>query len=122
KVQPVARSVMESEDKNVSIITETIAGVHVVKAFATEKQEIEKYASNCDTFKQRVLKRIRLFADFNPVIRSIAQASYLMLFLAAGVLTIRGHLGPGDFLILGGAMSAILNRLQGVATINEQYQ
>ncbi len=122
RVQPVARSVMESEDKNVSIITETIAGVHVVKAFATEKQEIEKYAGNCDTFKQRVLKRIRLFADFNPVIRSIAQASYLMLFLAAGVLTIKGVLGPGDFLILGGAMSAILNRLQAVATINEQYQ
>src|SRR5207249_7374068 len=34
KVQPVARSVMEAEDRNVSLITETIAGVHVVKAFA----------------------------------------------------------------------------------------
>src|SRR5262245_48217001 len=85
KVQPVACSVMESEDKNVSIITETIAGVHVVKAFATEKQEMNKYGVNCDTFKQRVLRRIRLFADFNPVIRSIAQGSYLMLFLVAGV-------------------------------------
>jgi ABC-type multidrug transport system fused ATPase/permease subunit len=122
KVQPVAKSVMEAEDRNVSIITESIAGVHVIKAFATERQEIAKYGANCDTFKERVLTRIRLFADFNPVIRSIAQVSYLSLFLVAGILTIKGRLGPGDFLILGGAMSAILARLQAVATINEQYQ
>src|SRR6202034_2157351 len=36
KIQPLAKSVMEAEDKNVSIITENIACVHVVKAFATE--------------------------------------------------------------------------------------
>ncbi len=46
---------MESEDKNVSIITENIAGVHVVKAFATERQEIGKYDGNCDDFLSRVM-------------------------------------------------------------------
>jgi ATP-binding cassette subfamily B protein len=121
-IQPAARSVMEAEDKNVSIITENIAGVHVVKAFATERQEIDKYGANCDSFKTRVLKRIRLFANFNPVIRSIAQASYLTLFFTGGYMMLRGRLGAGDMLILGGAMGAILNRLQQVATINEQYQ
>ena len=121
-VQPAAKKVMESEDRNVSIITENIAGVHVVKAFATERQEIDKYSANCDTFKQRTLARIRLFANFNPVIRSIAQASYLTLFFAGGVLLLKGKLAAGDMLILGGAMSAILSRLQQVATINEQYQ
>lgn len=122
KVQPVARSVMEAEDRNVSIITENIAGVHVVKAFATERQEIDKYQSNCDTFKQRVLTRIRMFANFQPVIRSIAMASHLSLFLVAGILMIHGKMAAGDLFILGGAMGTILVRLQQVATINEQYQ
>jgi ABC-type multidrug transport system fused ATPase/permease subunit len=123
KVQPAAKSVMEAEDKNISIITENIAGVHVVKAFATEEQEKAKYGSNCDTFKERVLKRIRLYTNFQPIIRSIAQASHLSLFLAAAILAIKGKLGgPGDFLILGAALGAILSRLQNVAPINEQYQ
>jgi ATP-binding cassette subfamily B protein len=122
RVQPVAKSVMEAEDKNISIITENIAGVHVVKAFATERQEVAKFRDNCDTFKQRVLKRIRLYTDFQPIIRSIAMASHLTLFFAAAVLAIRGKVGPGDFLVLGGAMGAILTRLQQVATINEAYQ
>jgi ATP-binding cassette subfamily B protein len=121
-VQPAAKSVMEAEDKNVSLITEAIAGVHVIKAFATERQEIGKYGKNTDDYLGRTLKRIRLFADFTPVIRTIAMASYLTLFLIAGIMMIHGTVGAGGFLILGGAMGAILARLQQVSTINEQYQ
>jgi len=122
KIQPIAKSVMEAEDRNVSIITENIAGVHVIKAFATERQEIDRYSANCDTFKGRVLQRIRMFANFQPVVRSIAMASHLSLFLVAGILLIQGKLASGDLVILGGAMGTILGRLQQVATINEQYQ
>ena len=122
KVQPAAKAVMEAEDKNVSLITETIAGVHVVKAFATEKFEIDKYGKNCDTFKSRVLTRIRMFADFQPVIRTIAMVSWLSLFLVAAILMLYGRMQSGDLLILGAAMSAMLSRLEQVGTINEQYQ
>ncbi len=121
-VQPSVKAVVEAEDRNVSIITENIAGVHVIKAFATEKQETERYGAQCESFKGRVLGRIRLFANFNPIIRAIAMVSYLSLFLAGGVLKVRGHLAPGDLMIIGGAMGAILGRLQAVATVNEQYQ
>lgn len=122
KVQPVGKSVMEAQDRNVSILAETIAGVHVIKAFATEQQEIKKYGANCDEFLMRTLKRIRLFADFQPVIRSIATASHLSLFLVGGILLLRGRLRAGDLMVLSTAMAAILARLQQVATINEQYQ
>jgi ATP-binding cassette subfamily B protein len=122
KVQPANQLVMEAGDRDVSIITENIAGVHVVKAFATEQQEIAKYHANADSYLGRTLKRIALFADFTPVIRAIATASHLSLFFGVGVLMIRGKLFAGDFLILGSAMGAILTRLQQVATINEQYQ
>jgi ATP-binding cassette subfamily B protein len=121
-VQPAAKAVMESEDRNVSIITENIAGVHVVKAFAAERQETDKYKANLDTFMTRVLARIRLFADFTPVIRAIGTGSHLTLFLAAGVLTILGKLSAGDFVVLASAMNALLTRLQQVSVINEQYQ
>jgi len=122
KAQPTLAAVMEAGDRNVSIITENISGVHVVKAFGTEKHEIRKYAESCDLFFSRVMKRIRLFADFTPVVRGIAIASHLSLFLAVGVLMIKGRLDPGDILMLGWAMGAILGRLQQVAAINDQYQ
>jgi ATP-binding cassette subfamily B protein len=122
KVQPANKLVMEAGDRDVSIITESIAGVHVIKAFATEEQEITKYNANADSYLDRTLKRIAMFADFTPVIRAIATASHLSLFWGVGVLMIKGKLNAGDIVILGTAMGAILTRLQQVATINEQYQ
>jgi ATP-binding cassette subfamily B protein len=122
RVQPAAKSVMEADDRNVSIIAENISGVHVIKAFAIEDQEIQRYETHCQTFLGRVRTRIRLFADFTPVIRGIASASYLVLFLAGGLLMLGGKLRAGDFLILGSAMGQILSRLQAVSVINEQYQ
>lgn len=121
-VQPASKIVMESEDKNVSLITEAIAGVHVIKAFATERQELTKYDGNLGEYLKRTLRRIRLFANFTPVIRTIGMVSYLTLFLVAGILMIEGRVQAGAFLILGAAMGAILTRLQQVATINEQFQ
>lgn len=122
RAQPALKAAMESGDRNVSILAENIAGVHVVKAFATEPQEIAKYGSNCDDFFRKVMYRIRLFANFLPIMRSIATASHLTLFLAAGILIILGRLSAGDILMLGAAMHAILTRLQQVAVINDQYQ
>lgn len=122
KVQPAGKAVMEAGDRNVSIITENIAGVHVVKAFATEDTEIRKYNRNCDLFYLRVLRRVRMFANFTPIIRTIGTISHLSLFLAVGIMMIKGELDAGDFLILGTAMGSILSRLQQVAVINEQYQ
>ncbi len=128
KVQPAGKAVMEAEDKNVSILAENIAGVHVVKAFAKQKQEVEKYNATCDTFFDKVRARIRLYANFTPVIRTIATISHLSLYLLGGIFIITsyellGHkMEVGAFLVLGTAMGAILQRLQQVAVISEQYQ
>lgn len=122
RVQPAQESVMEVGDKNISIITENLAGVHVVKAFATQRHEIDKYFRNSDEFFARVMRRIRMFADFTPVIRGVAMASHLSLLTTAGILIVYGRLLPGDILLLGSAMGAILGRLQQVAVINDQYQ
>jgi len=65
----------------------------------------------------RVLTRIRMFANFQPVIRSIAMASHLSLFLVAGILMDPGENGSGRSGDPGGAMGTILARLQQVATI-----
>ncbi len=122
KMQPAAKAVMEAQDRDVSIITENISGVHVIKAFATEGLEVGKYGANADTFFARTMDRIRLLANFTPVIRLIAMASNLTLFFATAMFIIYGGMRAGDFLILGTAMGAILGRLQQVSAINEQYQ
>jgi ATP-binding cassette subfamily B protein len=121
-MRPAQEAVMRVGDRNISMIAENVSGVHVVKAFATEADEIRRYGKNCDRFLKRVLDRIRMYANYIPVIRGISMASHLALFFLAGALIIKRVLQPGDILMLGSAMGAILGRLQQVATITEQYQ
>lgn len=122
RVQPAQQAVMEAGDRNVSRIAESIAGVHVIRGFGTESLVIADYQRNCNEFFARVMRRVAMFANFHPVVRLIASASHLMLFLAGAILMSRGRLQPGDLLMLGAAMGAILHRLQQVALINDQYQ
>ena len=121
-VQPASKAVMLAGDKNVSLLTENIAGVHVVKAFATEPQEVEKYNANADVFFDRTIRRIRLFADFTPVIRAIGGGSHLLLFLGGAMIVLKGGMDAGGFIVLMTAMGTILGKLQQVGAINEQYQ
>lgn len=122
RVQPVVKSVLETEDKNVQIITENIAGVHVVKAFATESLEVGKYNENANEFQKRVMTRIRMFANFQPIIRAIATGAHLMLYAVAAVEIVYGRMTPGELVVLAGAMGAMLGRLQQIQQINDQYQ
>jgi ATP-binding cassette subfamily B multidrug efflux pump len=122
KVQPAAKAAMEAGDRNIAILTENIAGVHVVKAFATEQQEISKYRESCDDFFHKTLYRIRLFANFKPIIDGVARATNLSLIFAVAVLVIFRKMHVGDYFVIQAAMQAILGRLQAVAQINDQYQ
>lgn len=122
RVRPVQRAAVEASDDAVRVITENLSGVHVVKAFGTQPLEIGKFNAAADVWKQRVLARIRMYANYIPTIRAISMAAHLALFLTAGALIIQGRLLPGDILVLGAAMGAVLQRLGQVATISEQYQ
>ncbi len=131
KIQPVQQAQMTAGDNVVTVLTENVAGVHVVKAFATERTEISKYDAAANVYFERIMAAVRLWRNFVPVIRGVASASHLALFAVGALLVVStralppGTLGKvtvGDLLVFGMAMGAILSRLQQINQISEQYQ
>ena len=121
-IQPAQAAYMKAGDELVTVVTENVAGVHVVKAFATEGTEIARYNAAADRFFDKVMAAVRLWRNFVPVIRGIASASQLALFAGGAVMVVQGKVAVGDLLIFGMAMSQILSRLQQINQISEQYQ
>lgn len=122
KAQPIQKQIMTSGDELTMVLSENVAGAQVVKAFATEKTEIGKYDKTADRFFERVLKNVGLFSNFVPIVRSIATASSLSLFLVGSLLCVSGSLKVGDLIVFGVAMGNILGRLQQLNQISNQYQ
>jgi ABC-type multidrug transport system fused ATPase/permease subunit len=122
KMQPAQQAAMQAGDDVVTVLTENISGVHVVKAFATERTEIQKYHRATDILFAAVMYTVKLTRNFQPTIRGIASFSHLSLFAVGAALIASNRLQVGNLLIIGGAMGAILGRLQQIAMISDQYQ
>src|SRR5436309_583434 len=117
-MQPAQEAQMKAGDAMVTVVTENVSGVQVVKAFATENTEIAKFNRAADAYFEKVMATVRLWRNFVPVIRGIAGASQVALFAAGAVLVVMtaglaegdGHkVKVGDLLIFGIAMSQILS-------------
>jgi ATP-binding cassette subfamily B protein len=131
KMQPAQIAQMKAGDDMVTVFTENVAGVHVVKAFATEQTEIVKYDRAADFYFDKLMATVLLWRNFVPIVRGMASASNLALIAIGAVLVVKtmglpndafGKVRVGDLLVVGTAMGAILSRLQQVNQITEQYQ
>jgi ATP-binding cassette subfamily B protein/subfamily B ATP-binding cassette protein MsbA len=131
KIQAAQMEQMRSGDDVVTVVTENVSGVHVVKAFATEQTEIGKYNAKAETYFERIMEATKLWRNFVPIVRGTATASQLMLLAAGAVLVVRTHdwaigtrgrVDVGDLQVFGMALGQILSRLQQINQITEQYQ
>lgn len=122
KSQPIYEGQTKASDKMVKILTENIAGVHVIRAFATEDQERRKFGDAAETVFKRLLEAVYLRVTMIPVIRAIAVISNIALFSLGAILVQRGELKIGQLMILGYAMNMILGRIQQINAVSDSYQ
>jgi ABC-type multidrug transport system fused ATPase/permease subunit len=120
--QPIYHRQSEASDEMVRHLTENIAGVHVVRAFATEDLERKKFSNACAVLRERLLDGVRLRVRMGPLLRGISAASRIGLFVLAAVLVQKGALGVGALVSFGTAMGVILARIEQINTISDACQ
>lgn len=122
KSQPIYEKQVKASDHMVEVLTENAAGVHVVRAFATEDIEHAKFKAACDKLLGFQLAGVWVRVLLNPLIRGIASLSHVGLYALAAWLVTQEHLQAGHMVTLGAAMGMILSRLQGINAIADAYQ
>lgn len=122
KSRPVYEAQMAASDGMIQLLTENIAGVHVVRAFATEELEKKKFKDSCEQLLAKLLDGAKLQQQMTPTIRGIATATNILLFGLGAIFVQRGVLELGDLVFFGVAMNKILARLQQINTISDAYQ
>ncbi|QDU72401.1 ABC transporter ATP-binding protein [Mucisphaera calidilacus] len=100
RVKPAYRTNRELFDHSIAVLSENIQGVHVVKGFWTQDQEIEKYkASNTKVLDQKewIFKQVCLFV---PLISFVPNLNLVVLLGFGGYLYASGELAFGTGLIV----------------------
>lgn len=117
KVAPIYRSIREKLSMLNISARENIAGNRVVKAFAREEYEIEKFDRSSKEFKDVNLRAAHAWQKVVPIIDFLAQFLSFLTILVGGIFTVTGEITLGEltlFTSLTWALSDPMRRVSGM--------
>jgi ATP-binding cassette subfamily B protein len=96
-VKKIYKRVEEAEAKMTTTLQESVTGVRVVKAFAKEKVEIEKFDVHSKKYLKEDLKLLKLMAIFWGSTDFIIFGQYCLTVSMGIYFSVKGGLDPGQF-------------------------
>jgi ATP-binding cassette subfamily B protein len=95
-VRPLFRQVQEELAVLAAIIQENLAGAKVVKAFAREPNEIEKFNDQNDYLQTKYVAAAKIQSFTNPLMDVIANLGTVLVLWYGGYLVITGEMSIGQ--------------------------
>ncbi|WP_097005600.1 ABC transporter ATP-binding protein [Lacrimispora amygdalina] len=103
-------------------IEDSLLGNRVVRAFANEKIEIEKFNRDNQEFLQIKRKTYKYMAAFQNTIRMFDGLMYVVVIVAGGIFMIKGFIEPGDLVAYTLYVSTLLATIRRIIEFAEQFQ
>jgi ABC-type multidrug transport system fused ATPase/permease subunit len=94
---PVLRDVQQKLADVATVAEENIVGVHVVKAFAREPEEVRKFERRSEAVFERSVEANRQRAIYVPLLSFIPLLAQAAVLLVGGRMVVRGSLTIGQF-------------------------
>ena len=105
-----------------TVAQENIAGNRVVKAFAREDYEIEKFDECNSDFRDTNKKTAFVWLKFYPYVETLANALSVILILVGGLFLIEGRLSMGEYVAFSGLIWAIANPMRQLGNVMNEFQ
>lgn len=114
---PLYRSFQKRLDRVGSRVRESLAGVRVIRAFAMEEQEAERFARENDELRATGLAIGRLSALFSPLTSLVVNITILAILWQGGIHIQGGTLDSGQLVAFISYVNYILVALMVVANL-----
>ncbi len=122
-VRPIYLLTREKLDHTIRTLAESIQGIHVIKCFAREQEQVERFiASNTEVrnTRQRVFWKTSIFV---PTVGFITQINMIVLMLYGGHLAINGQIPLGAGLVVfAELLRQFANQITMIANITNSIQ
>ncbi len=108
KVGPMFRSVQQALGKLNTVLQEDLSGVRVIRAFAREDYETQRYREANRTLLDRNLMTVRVFSNNFPFVFLFANLGTLLIVLFGGLQVIGGGLQIGQLVAFNSLLGFML--------------
>jgi ATP-binding cassette subfamily B protein len=97
RARPAQQAVQQRLAELTANAEESIGGVRVVKAFAREDRQLERFAGSTGRVFDQAMRSTRLTAFYQPFISFLPQIGLACVLLIGGRRVIAGHMTLGEF-------------------------
>lgn len=111
-VKPAFRNCRNAFSGLNTFVQENISGNRMVKAFAKEDFEMEKFAVENDRYRDAELGAAKIWKRYVPVFEFLSNMLTLILMLVGGIMVIRGSMSMGDLVAVNGYLWMLTNPLR----------
>jgi ATP-binding cassette subfamily B protein len=94
----VSRQVQDALAEASAVAEEAISGVRTVRAFAREKQEVERYSEAVEESFQIARKRAKMAATFTGLVTFLGYGALVLVLWWGGRMLASGEISDGDLL------------------------
>ncbi|HEX3076514.1 MAG TPA: ABC transporter ATP-binding protein [Lachnospiraceae bacterium] len=101
---------------------ENISGNRVVKAFAKEDFEIEKFDKENDAFKDAELKATEIWSKYIPIFEFFSNLLNVILILVGGIMVVKDQMTLGNLITINGYLWMLNNPLRMAGWLNNDVQ
>jgi ATP-binding cassette subfamily B protein len=117
KIHEAYEAHQEQEGALSTVLQENLSGVRVVKAFARQKYEIDKFETNNQEQFQRGKHLLKLHSLYWPIVETISGAQMLFVFFMGALMAISGEITVGTYLAVAGLVIWIIWPMQNLGRI-----
>lgn len=105
-----------------SSIEDSLLGIKVVKSFANEDVEREKFTEENNKFLGIKKRYYRSMAGFNTINRIFDGLMYFILITSGGYFLMKGEIGPEDLIVYVMFIQSLLATVRRIIEFTEQFQ
>ncbi len=117
RIRPAFRDIREQNAVLNTRTQENLAGVRVVKAFAREKHECERFEEENRKLLGFNLYATKVWVDFVPLMELLSGLCMPVMLLVGGILVLQGHLDLGTLVAVNGYVALIINPMRALSGI-----
>jgi ATP-binding cassette, subfamily B, multidrug efflux pump len=111
-VKPTFSAIRGQFSRLNSVVQENISGNRVVKAFAKEDYEVEKFSVENEAFKEKSLDSARVWEKYLPILDSLAGLLTVVMILVGGIMVITDALTLGELVMFNSLIWALNNPMR----------
>ncbi len=121
-VKPAFHNIRKHFSSLNTAVQENVSGNRVVKAFAKEDFEIEKFNKENDEYRNAELGAAAIWRKYVPVFEFLSNSLTFILYLVGGIMVVNGTITLGKLVTVSGYLWMLNNPLRMAGWLANDYQ